>query len=262
MKRLGVLLVMLLSGAVGVAKADVWDVGAWNDNTAAATQNELIHGSVQFHDVAASGGVPDMDWFRIGQKPYSSYEIVVDSTSATVTAGFQLERVASDQATVAQLSLPVTGSLAFSRSLRWENNTASGNDNEYVRVRNNICSTTCTANDVYLIRAYETTYAIPRFNNTGTQVTVIFIQNPTASPVAGTVYFWSGTGSLLASQAFTLSAKNLYGLNSSTITALAGQSGTITISNDARYGALAGKAVSLESSTGFSFDTLMVPIPK
>ena len=39
----------------------------------------------------------------------------------------------------------------------------------------------------------------------------------------------------------------------------AGSSGSITISNNARYGDLTGKAVSVEPATGFTFDTLMVP---
>jgi hypothetical protein len=42
---------------------------------------------------------------------------------------------------------------------------------------------------------------------------------------------------------------------------LPGQSGTITVAHDGRYGDLAGKGVALEPSTGFSFDSPMVPRP-
>jgi hypothetical protein len=40
-----------------------------------------------------------------------------------------------------------------------------------------------------------------------------------------------------------------------------GQSGTITLASDGRYGDLAGKTVALEPATGFSFDSPMVPRP-
>jgi hypothetical protein len=78
---------------------------------------------------------------------------------------------------------------------------------------------------VYRIRAYETTYSIPRFNNAGSQVTVLLLQNPTP---------------------YTLQGKG----------------GSITVSNDGRYGDMAGKAIALEPATGFSFDSPMVPRPR
>ena len=43
---------------------------------------------------------------------------------------------------------------------------------------------------------------------------------------------------------------------------VAGQGGTITVSHDGRYGDLAGKTVALEPSTGFSFDSPMLPVPR
>jgi hypothetical protein len=254
------LLLALLSA--GMAKGDVWDVGPANDNTAVGTQNELLQGSDQFHDLAAQPpGVADLDWFRLGQKPYSSYEIVLDSTSASIGPGLLLERVASDTSTVLQTAVPITSSLGFSQSLRWENGTASAVDNQYIRIQSNGCTSTCTANDVYRIRAYETTYSIPRFNNSGTQTTVVLVQNPTASSISGGAYFWSGTGTLLATQTFTLPAKQLLGINTAAIPALSGQSGSVTISHNGRYGSLSGKAVSLEPATGYSFDTAMLPVP-
>ena len=41
-----------------------------------------------------------------------------------------------------------------------------------------------------------------------------------------------------------------------------GQSGSILVSHNGHYGALSGKAVSLEPTTGFTFDTAMVPVPE
>ena len=47
-------------------------------------------------------------------------------------------------------------------------------------------------------------------------------------------------------------------LNTASLAALAGMSGTITIAHDGRYGDLAGKSVALEPATGFSFDSPMM----
>jgi hypothetical protein len=39
-------------------------------------------------------------------------------------------------------------------------------------------------------------------------------------------------------------------------------SGSVTVAHDAPFGGLVGKAVALEPSTGFSFDTPLEPRPK
>jgi hypothetical protein len=36
----------------------------------------------------------------------------------------------------------------------------------------------------------------------------------------------------------------------------------MTVSHDGRYGDLTGKTVALEPSTGFSFDSPMLPVPR
>ena len=113
--------------------------------------------------------------------------------------------------------------------------------------------------DVYRLRMWETTASIPRFNNSGTQTTVLVVQNPTTGLVAGTVYFWAPTGTLLASHAFSLAANRTLVLSTASVAGVAGQSGALTIANDAPYGALSGKTVALESATGMSFDSPMVP---
>ena len=51
-------------------------------------------------------------------------------------------------------------------------------------------------------------------------------------------------------------------LSAATVPGLQGRSGSITVTSDARYGVLAGKAVSLESATGFSFDSPMAARPR
>ena len=131
--------------------------------------------------------------------------------------------------------------------------------NQHVRV-DGTCAGGCGSDDVYRVRAFETTYAIPRFNNSGTQVTVLILQNPTTYAISGHAWFWKGA--LLGSQAFTLPARQTLVLNTATVAGVAGQSGAITISHDGRYGDLAGKTVALEPSTGFSFDSPMAARPR
>ena len=101
----------------------------------------------------------------------------------------------------------------------------------------------------------ETTYAVPRFNNSATQQTVLLLQNTRAQAVQGTIHFFAAAGTLLLSHPFTLSARGLLVLNTSTLPALAGQSGSALVAQNGGYGALAGKAVALEPATGFTFDT-------
>ena len=92
----------------------------------------------------------------------------------------------------------------------------------------------------------------------------MLLQNPTAEPVTATLYFWSPAGDLLATHSpiAPLPPKGLLVLATAGIPALAGASGTITAVHDAPYGALAGKTVALEPSTGFSFDSPMLHRPR
>lgn len=241
----------------GPSQADVWDIQTENDNTSAGTENELIHGGDQLHDLGVlAGNIPDEDWYRIGQKAYASYEVTVDATSGDIGAGVLLQRFAADGSTVVQTAAPVTAGLNFSQSLRWMNTTGVEEVDQFVRVQSSFCNTDCGPDDVYRIRSYETTQSIPRFNNSATQITVLILQNPSAYPIAGNIHFWNTTGTPVGTQPFSLAAKNTLVLNTSSVAAGAG---AITIANDGRYGDLSGKTVALEPATGFSFDSPMVP---
>ena len=172
----------------------MWDIQTDNDNST-ATENELLHGSDELHDLGAlPGPLSDQDWFRLSQKSFSSYEVVASATSGDIGATLNLERIASDGTTVAQVSAAV--GVGYSRSLRWANNTAAAVDDEYVRVTSGSCTTNCGPDDVYRIRFYETTLAVPRFNNAGSQNTILLLQNPTTYTITGNVYFWSAAGAL------------------------------------------------------------------
>ena len=223
-------------------------------------EGEVTHGMNIVHDLAAQPGpVADVDVFLISQKPFSSYEVVVDATSGDVGAGAGplLERIHPNGATILQDSSPVgTGS---SRSLRWANTTSTVIDGETVRVRSAQCGTDCGPDDTYRIRAYETTYSVPRFNNSGTQVTVLVLHNPTSYPIAGQVYFGVASGTQVAVHSFALAPKATLVLNTATVPGASGVSGALTVAHDGRYSDLSGKTVALEPATGFSFDSALEP---
>src|SRR5262245_29802014 len=161
------------------AGADPWDQPALRDD-GPDTLSELAHGSDEVHDLRAKAGKPDEDWFRIRQDPFASYEIVVDGVVGDLTP-ISLELVDADGTTVVTTSTAVgTGAV---RSLRFLNQSPGAVDDQFIVVKSGGCDK-CKKDDVYRLRAYETTYAVPRFNNTGSQVTVMTIQNPTSTAVA------------------------------------------------------------------------------
>jgi hypothetical protein len=167
-----------------------------------------------------------------------------------------LQRVAADGTTVLQTSdAPGLGAV---RSLRFENATAAAVDDQFVVVRSGGC-TKCKARDVYRIRAFDTTYTAARFNNAGTQVTVLVVQNPTNRDVVVTPRFWNATGVVAAAEPQTILPKGSLVLQTQTVAP--DVSGSVTVTNDARYGELDGKTIALEPATGFSFDTGLLPRP-
>ena len=225
-------------------------------------QQELAHGTQWTGTLAAyPGPAADLDAYAIAQAPRASYEVVVDTGSGDLgSAGPVLERYDTTTSAVVQASTPV--GVGSARTLRWENATSSTVVTQLVRVRSAQCTTDCGPDDVYRVRAYETTLRCPRFNNSATQFTILQLQNLDAGTVTGTVWFWSAAGTLLASQPVTLSGHGSTVINTSVLAGLAGQSGSLTVSSNAPYGALTGKAVALEPATGLSFDAPLEPRPR
>jgi glucose/sorbosone dehydrogenase/Calx-beta domain-containing protein len=224
-----------------------------DDDGASLSTLEVSHGTELRADFA--GGTADL--YRISQRPLSSYEVVIDDASGEAVPGLLLERLAADGTTVAQTGVPVgTGSAL---SLRWENTVAATVNGEHIRLRSPACGTDCGADDVYRLRVYDTTFSLARFNNTGSQITVIVLQNPTNQLVSGHIHFWSVSGALLLSQPLTLAPHAALVLNSATLPVLQGHGGSVTLAHDAPYGALSGKTVALEPATGFSFDSPLEP---
>ena len=248
-----------LSSLVNATAGDVQGVVTILDDDAPSLSSlELGHGSTQWGDLASDPGpAEDVDFYRLAQAPRASYEVVLDGVSGDLGPGVHLDLMAADNVTV--LRSGTSNGTGGSVSLRWENTVTTVVGSQHLRVRSAGCTVGCGADDRYRLRAYETTYTIARFNNAAGQVSVVLLQNPTAQAVAGNLYFWDAAGVRLHTQPFTIPAKGVYTLSTPSVGALAGRSGSITVAHNARYGALAGKAVALETATGFSFDSPLVP---
>jgi hypothetical protein len=251
---------LTLSNVVGSVIVDGLGVGTiLNDESAvpSGSLDELVHGSVETRSLETQPGpTPTAQEWRLRQAPNASYEVLVDAVTGDLGPdGPALDRLASD-GSVVQGAVGVSG--GSSRSLRWENHGAAVTD-ERIRVQSRGCILDCDAADTFRIRLFETTLFGARFNNSATQVTVLIVQNASEEPVSGHLDFRNAAGVLLHSQAFALQPKQTLVLNSAGIPALQGQTGSLSVSHDGRYGALQGKAAAVEPATGFSFDTPLVP---
>ena len=265
MQKIGMYAALFVALCAAPVRADVWDVQGDNDN-GTGSDNELLHGVDQQHDLAAQGPVADQDWFLMPQKRQASYEVFIDGVSGDLGfAGLALERIQVAGTTTTSLQTgdaAVGGSFGYSRSLRWMNTTSGTITDEMVRVSGQACGTACGPDDVYTIHARETTINLARFNASGTQATILLTQNVSERPVNATFFYWSATGTLLQTGSLVaLQPRALNVFNVATFPALAGQSGHITVVHDGTYGALNLKSVALEPSTGFSFDTPGTNVP-
>jgi hypothetical protein len=250
-----VVLALALALTIAVPRADVWDLGTDNDNAVGTTINELTHGSTQVHDLAVLAGViVDVDFYRIGLRAGTSWEILVDGTSTGLGIGANLLQLV-DSGGVPLLPSIAAGGVGISRALRLLNNTLVDQTSQLVRVGDAACALLCTSATQYHILARETTVALARFNNNATQVTVLMTQNLTTATVNATAIFYDAAGTRLHAQDYTIPPHGLNVMPTSTIPALAGVSGALSIVHDAPYAGINAKAVALEPATGFSFDT-------
>jgi hypothetical protein len=224
------------------ASADVFDFQSPTDNTFGNTENELIHRTEQVHDLAANAGVADADWYRISSRPYSSYEVVIDQTSANVTP-IVVQRYASDGTTLLDTSVALS-TIGASRALRWENATATV-ANYFVKVTSGSCTTTCNTTAVYRIRSFDTTYMIPRYYAHDPDVSSLVLQNPTGSSVTYHAEFWNDVGTHLATRTVTLGARSV-DIFSITGGGLTATTGSVTVTATAGYGELFGKVSQIE----------------
>jgi hypothetical protein len=254
-----VLVCVAALGVAGTGGTDVWDTAVNNDDDN-GTSNEITHGLSQVHDLGVQPGpVADQDWYQMTREPFSSYEILGDGFTGDIGASVVpiLQRVDSGGA-VLQDSVDYGSGPGLARSLPFANDTSIPIV-EYVRVSNAACGTSCDTEDQYRIRAWDTTIAVPRYNNFGGQVTVLIIQNPAQFGVSGNAHLWTASGGAtpVTTVAFALAGRQAAIINLATVNGgvASGTSGTLTITHNGRYGQLAVKAVALEPSTGFSFDS-------
>jgi uncharacterized repeat protein (TIGR01451 family) len=250
----------------GVSDPDLTNNSATDTDSLLPTgiplEGELVHGYKRQHDLAAiPGPAADEDVFRILQDPHASYEILLDGASGDLGSGSGplLDRLGADASTVVQASS--AAGAGGSRTLRWINALDTPVADELVRVRSAGCTTSCDAADVYRLGALETTAFIPRFNNSGSQVTVLVLQNGGDVAVDLDVRFWSNAGAALGGIVIqALGPRQTYVQNTAVMAP--GASGSITVAHTGRYGQIAGKAVAVEPATGFTFDTAAAARPR
>ncbi|MET0555518.1 MAG: hypothetical protein ABW221_20930 [Vicinamibacteria bacterium] len=221
--------------------------------------SELVHGSRIVESLAAlPGPTADVDTYRISQKPYSSYEVIVDDLAGAVATGGSgpgLDLVDADSTTIVQTSATVgTGT---TRALRFYNATSGSVDGQTVRVRSNGCGTDCAVETRYRIRAYETTYTLERFNNMAPQVTVALVHNSSERSVDTAVWFWNASGVLVGFTAFTIPPKGVHVIDTTQFAP--NTSGSMTVTNNGAYGVLTGKAAVLDPVNGPAQDVYLRP---
>jgi uncharacterized repeat protein (TIGR01451 family) len=219
---------------------------------------ELVHGGRFVESLATlAGPTADTDVYRISQKPYSSYEVVVDEVAGDIAAGAGPELVLldADGTTVVQTSASVGTGTA--RALRFYNATSAAVDDQTIRVRSAGCTTSCPAETRYRIRAYETTGSLERFNNVAPQGTVVILNNPGERSIDAVVWFWDQSGALIGFSPVTIPPKGTQVIN--TMTVAPNASGSMTVMSNTAYGVLTGKAAVLDPVNGPVQDVYLRP---
>ena len=177
----------------GTVRADEWDEGS-DDDGGASTDNVIVHGVEQIHDLHSEAGVPDQDWYLVTARPFSSYQMVLDGfTGDTNLTTQRVQRLNATGGLVLQDALATDGGHVL--SLDWQQGASSLVT--LVRVQNGCPS--CDNSSSYRIRFYDTTFLVPRFNNSGSQATVLLVQNAIERDCQVTYHFFSAAGTLLAS---------------------------------------------------------------
>jgi hypothetical protein len=231
------------------ARGDEWDAATAGD-VGAFTRNTPAHGSEQVHDLATVGTTADQDWYKVPLRPMSSYQMVIDGQTGDVALqSGDFQRIAQ---TGVILQNAVETDAGGVLDLSWMQGQSV--DTQLIRVMGAACNATaCDGSDRYRVRFYETTYTIPRFNNTATQTTVLLIRNDTDRECEAAYYLVTSTG--VVATGGDLFPHGMHVINTAEFAP--NQSGSVRIAHNCGYGAFTGKAVALEPATGFTFDTLM-----
>lgn len=262
--------VLVLGAAAGGSADDKWEFLSGGSDDGPGFSNGLVnalaHGAIQTHDLQGTLAAPDQDWMSVPTLNRHSYEARVSGNSVIFSYGgcpscAQIDRVDGSGAV-----LTGAGGNNNDRVVRWVSTATQSGINEYIRVVGPSTGfsppNSSTANHQYTLQFFDTTYFLPRFNNSGGQVTVLLIQNTGGGTVSGSIYFYNPAGTLLHTAALNVPVGGLQVVNTAAIAQLAGLSGAASIAHDGGWGALAAKSVALEAATGFSFDTPATTIPR
>lgn len=248
--------------AVPARAIDPWE-GDGGDDTG-NPRNAITAGGMQIHDLEQESGVNDIDWIYVPTLARHSYEGRASSGNVVWDLGAcpscaQFERIGTtgtiltdDVSTVGHGTTPT-----YDRSVRWIASTTT--TAERLRITG-ASALPESASAVYTLRFWDTTYSIPRWNASNGQTTVVILSNMVQATVTGNVYFYNPSGTLVATQPFTLAQNATAVISTASLPALSGLSGHAQVAHTGGYGALSGKAVSLEPATGFTFDTALMPI--
>jgi len=253
------------------------------DNLAALNIALASHGARQNRDFE---GPSDRDYVQIDAVPRRSYEVAVSTAGffpAVLTrrgTGDVLQQTGSGLAfNTVRDATGILGSWNphSSSVMNWIESGDAGSRTRFLRVEAGSLPHTA-ADSQYTLRLRETTLYCPRYNNTSGQVTVLIVQ--TAGPqesgenVNGctwTADFYDGAynvfghplnGSFQGSHSFGsgLAPNGMVIVPTTAVTA--GTSGSVQIAHTCGYGKVQAKAVSVEPSTGFTFDTVCAPRPE
>ena len=252
----GTLFALSLLGAPAFA-ADSWDTGTIKDNTATSTRNEIQRNDWQTHDLEAVGGVADEDWFVVATTSFRTYQIFLSQVTGDTPIDNADFLTLWDATGTTLLLTASAGPGATGKVLRWFSEgsipgTNSGTSYR-VRVKGNVGT---TASAKYAILFSESTLYCPRYNNSGSQISVIIIQNTTNSTCNLSVGFFNAAGVFLNFKDESAPPAGMVVLPAGSVTNVNGTSGSVQIRPSCSPSALKAKVVALEPSTGFSFDTL------
>ena len=256
--KIAVLTGMTLVVATAAFAIDRYEstLGAGFSDDTVGTFVESLHGRLRTHDLQDVGGA-DVDWSFVQETQNHSYEATVMNTALRFSSAPASGKVTMNRcdATGAILT-PGTALNVYDGAFaaRWVATTSTYN---YIRITG---FAGLGADSGYEMQLRDTTYSIPRWNNSGSQTTVLLISNTTSTPVTGSIFFYGAGGALLATQPLSVPPNGVQTVGTASITALAGLSGSAQVAHVGGYGALSGKAVSMEPATGFTFDTAMTPI--
>ncbi|MET0552221.1 MAG: hypothetical protein ABW221_04235 [Vicinamibacteria bacterium] len=270
MRRCSVVLVLALSAAHARAH-DRWEYVVFNSSDdGAATLNFLQHGSRQTHHDLEFDSVQgfDSDWYAVRTAAGHSYEVRVNGgimmwnpTCSGLCPKLDLVDGAGGVLGTGSISSEdvsfVSGGtqIGLGTTLRW----SAGTGLNLLRVGPPGLPT--GPEPSYDISFRDTSYSVPRWNNSGSQVSIFVVQNTTPYQVAADIRLFDAQGTQLTVHPLTLLPRGLAVFSTASSPALAGKSGSALITHRGGYGALAGKVVAVEASTGFTFDTPIQPIP-